>query len=206
MKPGTRQSTGEPKMRSPLLSQAAGHADRYLSAVCERHVGSILSGDELRELLSCPLPDDSEESIKVIDELARAGANGTTASQGPRYFGFVTGGSLPVATAADWLVSAWDQNAQVYVMSPLASVVEEIAASWLKDLLGFPAEWSVGFVTGAQMANFTGLLAARHHLLSQVGWDVERDGLFGAPPIDVIVSEESHRTIFTALRMLGLGG
>jgi glutamate/tyrosine decarboxylase-like PLP-dependent enzyme len=192
-------------MESTLLSRTAFHADRYLSAIRERHVGSLLSGDELRKLLGCPLPDNGEESIKVLDELARAGADGTTASQGPRYFGFVTGGSLPVAIAADWLVSAWDQNAQVYVMSPLASVVEEIVASWLKDLLGFPAEWSVGFVTGAQMANFTGLLAARHYLLSQVGWDVERDGLFGAPPIDVIVSDESHRTILTALRMLGLG-
>lgn len=202
----TLESCPERKMQSPLLSRAALHADRYLSDVRERHVGSRLSGDELRELLSCPLPDEGEESIKVVDELARAGVDGTTASQGPRYFGFVTGGSLPVATAADWLVSAWDQNAQVYVMSPVSSVIEQIAATWLKDLLGFPAAWSVGFVTGAQMANFTGLLAARHYVLSQVGWNVERDGLFGAPPIDLIVSDESHRTIFTALRMLGLGG
>ena len=193
-------------MQSALLARAAEHAERYLNAVGERHVGSLLSGDELRELLNCRLPDDGEENIKVIDGLAHAGVDGTTASQGPRYFGFVTGGSLPVATAADWLVSAWDQNAQVHVMSPLASVVEQIAANWLKDLMGLPAAWSVGFVTGAQMANFTGLLAARHYLLSQVGWNVERDGLFGAPPIDVIVSDESHRTIFTALRMLGLGG
>ena len=142
----------------------------------------------------------------MIDDLARAGQNGTTASQGPRYFGFVTGGSLPVATAADWLVSAWDQNAQVYVMSPVAAVVEEIASEWLKDLLGLPPTWSVGFVTGAQMASFTALLAARHHVLREVGWDVERDGLFGSPSIDVIVSDAAHRTIFTALRMLGLGG
>ena len=118
----------------------------------------------------------------------------------------MTGGSLPVATAADWLVSAQDQNASVYVMSPIACVVEEIAAIWLKDLLGFPVTWSVGFVIGAQMANFASLLTAGHHLLRGVGWDVERDGLFGAPPIDVVVSDESHRTIFIALRMLGLGG
>jgi glutamate/tyrosine decarboxylase-like PLP-dependent enzyme len=142
----------------------------------------------------------------VLDDLARAAERGTTASQGPRYFGFVTGGSLPVATAADWLVSAWDQNAQVYAMSPLAAVVEDIAADWLKELFGLPGTWSVGFVTGAQMANFTALLAARHHLLQRDGWDVERDGLFGAPPIEVIVGDESHRTIVTALRMLGLGG
>lgn len=110
-----------------------------------------------------------------------------------------------MTTAADWLVSAWDQNAQVYVMSPLASVVEGIAAKWLKDLVGLPAVWSVGFVTGAQMANFTALIAARNHVLRQVTWDVERLGLFDAPHIDVIVSDEAHRAMFTALRMLGLG-
>ncbi len=156
-------------------------------------------------VLRRPLSEDGEDGGQVLDDLARAGQNGTTASQGPRYFGFVTGGSLPVATAADWLVSAWDQNAQVYVMSPVAAVVEEIAADWLKEIFGLPSTWSVGFVTGAQMANFTSLLAARHHVLRKAGWDVERDGLFGAPPIDVLVSEESHRTVITALRMLGLG-
>jgi glutamate/tyrosine decarboxylase-like PLP-dependent enzyme len=118
----------------------------------------------------------------------------------------VIGGSHPVAIAADWLVSAWDQNAQMFVMSPMAAVVEQIVAEWLKALFGLPAAWSVGFVTGAQMASFTGLLAARHQLLQHAGWDVERDGLFGAPPIEVIVSDEAHRTIFSALRMLGLGG
>ena len=137
--------------------------------------------------------------------LAEAGRAGTVASQGPRYFGFVTGGSIPAAIAADWLVSAWDQNAQMFVMSPIAAVVEQIVADWLKELFGLPATWSVGFVTGAQMANFTALLTARHQLLRQAGWDVERHGLFGAPPIEVVVSDESHRTIFTALRMLGLG-
>jgi glutamate/tyrosine decarboxylase-like PLP-dependent enzyme len=182
------------------------HASQYLETIHERHVGATASGDDLRRLLGRPLSEHGEDSGDVVDDLARAAQNGTTASQGPRYFGFVTGGSLPVATAVDWLVSAWDQNAQVYVMSPLASVVEAIASDWLKEVLGLPAIWSVGFVTGAQMANFTSLLAARHHVLRHVGWDVERDGLFGAPHIDVIVSDESHRTIFTALRMLGLGG
>jgi len=140
-----------------------------------------------------------------VDALAAAGRNGTVASQGPRYFGFVTGGSLPAAIAADWLVSTWDQNAQMFAMSPMAAVIEQIAAGWLKQLLGLPDAWSVGFVTGAQMANFTGLAAARHQLLERAGWDVEQDGLFGAPPIRVIVSDEAHRTVFTALRMLGLG-
>lgn len=200
------ESSGACDLQSPLLSRAARHADRYLSAIRERHVGALASGEDLRRLLRRPLPEDGEESGQVIDELARAGLDGTTASQGPRYFGFVTGGSLPAATAADWLVSAWDQNATVYAMSPMACVVEEIAANWLKNLLGLPATWSAGLVTGTQMASFTSLLAARHHMLHGVGWDVERDGLFGAPPIDVIVSDESHRTILTALRMLGLGG
>jgi glutamate/tyrosine decarboxylase-like PLP-dependent enzyme len=190
---------------SPLLGRAMSHATEYLGTIHERHAGATASGDHLRRLLGRALPDDGDDGGRVIDDLARAAQNGTTASQGPRYFGFVTGGSLPVATAADWLVSAWDQNAQVYVMSPLASVVEAIAADWLKDIFGLPPAWSVGFVTGAQMANFTSLIAARHHVLRQADWDVERFGLFGAPPIDVIVSDGSHRTIFTALRMLGLG-
>jgi glutamate/tyrosine decarboxylase-like PLP-dependent enzyme len=193
------------ELYGPLLSQAAAHAQRYLAMVPERPVGPLLSADALRDMLRRPLSEPGEDARLVIDQLAQAGLGGTVASQGPRYFGFVNGGSLPVATAADWLVSAWDQNAQVFVMSPIASVVEDIAAGWLKGLFEFPQEWSVGFVTGAQMATFTGLLAARHYLLEKVGWDVEGDGLTGAPPIDVIISDESHRTILTALRMLGLG-
>jgi glutamate/tyrosine decarboxylase-like PLP-dependent enzyme len=146
-----------------------------------------------------------KDPIHVIDTLAEAGRTGTVASQGPRYFGFVIGGSIPAAIVTDWLVSAWDQNAQTFIMSPISAVVEEIVAEWLKRLFGLPATWSVGFVTGAQMASFTSLMTARHELLRRADWDVERSGLFGAPPIDVIVSDESHRTIFTALRMLGLG-
>ena len=166
---------------------------------------ATLSPDEIRARLGGALPVRGVDAAQLIELLAEVGREGTVASQGPRYFGFVTGGSLPAAVAADWLVSSWDQNAQMFVMSPLAAIVEELVAAWLKELFGLPTGWSVGFVTGAQMANFTALLTARHHLLRQVGWDVERDGLFGAPPIDVVVSDESHRTIFTALRMLGLG-
>src|SRR5262245_7918527 len=156
-------------------------------------------------MLGGPLPARGDDPLRVIDAMAEAGRTGTVASQGPRYFGFVTGGSLPAAIAADWLVSAWDQNAQMFAMSPIAAVVEQIVAEWLKELFGVPAAWSVGFVTGAQMASFTAILAARHHLLQQAGWDVERHGLFGAPPLDVVVSDESHRTIFRARRMAGLG-
>ena len=188
-----------------LANRAVSHARAYLETVGERTVRATLGADELRRRLGGPLPARGDEPIRVIDAIAEAGREGTVASQGPRYFGFVTGGSVPAAVAADWLVSAWDQNAAMFVGSPISAVVEQIVSEWLKQLFGLPAAWSVGFVTGAQMANFTGLIAARHHLLRQVDWDVERDGLFGAPPIDVIVSDESHRTIFTALRMLGLG-
>ena len=162
---------------------------------------------ELRQALGAdaPLPENGEPADAVIDRLAGAAARGTVATQGPRFFGFVVGGSLPVANAADWLVSVWDQNAGVFVLSPLVSVVEEVAASWVRDLAGLPQSWSAGFVTGCQMANFTALAAARQHLLANAGWDVGARGLFGAPPIEVVVSDESHYTIFNALRLLGLG-
>ena len=192
-------------MNESLANCAVSHALAYLATIRERTVRATLGGDELRDMLGGPLPARGEDPIRVIDMLAEAGRTGTVASQGPRYFGFVVGGSIPAAIAADWLVSAWDQNAQMFVMSPIAAVVEQIVADWLKQLFGLPATWSVGFVTGAQMANFTSLLTARHQLLRRLDWDVERHGLFGAPPIDVVVSDESHRTIFTALRMLGLG-
>lgn len=193
------------EMTEALASRGVSHACEYLASIRERTVKATLSGDELRARLDGPMPLRGEDSINVIDAIADAGRNGTVASQGPRYFGFVIGGSIPAAIVTDWLVSTWDQNAQVFAMSPIAAVIEQIVSTWLKELFGLPAPWSVGFVTGAQMANFTSLLTARHELLSRVGWDVERDGLFGAPPIDVVVSDESHRTIFTALRMLGLG-
>lgn len=188
-----------------LADRVVSHACDYLATIAERPVHASLTADDLRARLGGPLPAAGDDPIRVIDALADAGTHGTVATQGPRYFGFVVGGSLPAAIAADWLVSAWDQNASMFALSPIAAVVEDIVAGWLKELFGLPSHWSVGFVTGAQMANVTGLLAARHHLLERAGWDVERHGLFGAPPIDVIVSEESHRTTSTALRMIGFG-
>jgi len=202
--------TDVPARASPLpvnalFARAAAHASRYLDGIGERPVPAAASGSELRALLGGGLPDHGAEPHEVIDLLAEAGRVGTVATQGPRYFGFVVGGSLPAATAADWLVSAWDQNAGLFVLSPVTSVVEDVVAQWIRDLIGLGPEWSAGFVTGGQMANFTCLAAARHHVLHAAGWNVERDGLFGAPPIDVIVSSESHYTISTSLRLLGFG-
>jgi glutamate/tyrosine decarboxylase-like PLP-dependent enzyme len=191
--------------RRQLLDRAADHANGYLDRAADRHVGATLTSAELRAQLGGPLGPAGTPPADVIDALATAADRGTVASQGPRYFGFVVGGSLPVATAADWLVSAWDQNCGIYVLSPLVAVVEEIASGWLREIVGVPDETSVGFVTGCQMANFTAIAAARHHVLAAAGWDVEARGLVGAPEIDVIVSDESHYTIFMALRLLGLG-
>jgi glutamate/tyrosine decarboxylase-like PLP-dependent enzyme len=194
-----------PVHRSSLLDHAARRAKDYLETVGDRPVRSVVPSTDLRAQLGGPLPETGEAAPAVIDRLADAGVSGSIATQGPRFFGFVVGGSVPAATAADWLVSAWDQNSAVFALSPLVSVVESVTATWLLDLVGLPKTWSTGFVTGCQMANFTGLAAARHHLLEKAGWDVGAQGLFGAPPIDVIVSEESHYTIFGALRLLGLG-
>jgi glutamate/tyrosine decarboxylase-like PLP-dependent enzyme len=188
-----------------LLKRAAHHAEDYLRGVSERPVGASATSAELRQALGGPLGHQGTDPQIVLDALAAASSRGTVASAGPRFFGFVVGGSLPMAVAADWLVSAWDQNAGLYVLSPLVSVVEDIVAGWLRDLVGLSSSASVGFVTGCQMANFTGLAAARHHVLARAGWDVEANGLSGAPPIDLIVSDEAHYTIFMALRLLGLG-
>jgi glutamate/tyrosine decarboxylase-like PLP-dependent enzyme len=130
---------------------------------------------------------------------------GLVGTAGPRFFGFVVGGSLPAALAADWLTSTWDQNGGLYVLSPAAAVAEEVAAAWLIELLGLPTETSVGFVTGATMANFTALAAARHGVLAAAGWDVERQGLQGAPAVTVITHEGTHVTVYASLQMLGLG-
>jgi glutamate/tyrosine decarboxylase-like PLP-dependent enzyme len=191
--------------RDALLIRAAKHAADYLATVGTRPVHAEASADDLRRALGGPLPETGDDGMAILDRLAAAGLAGTVATQGPRYFGFVVGGSYPVATAADWLVSAWDQNSGIFALSPIVSVVESVTAGWVRDLVGLPDHWSTGFVTGCQMANFTALAAARHHVLRQAGWDVEADGLIGAPPIDIVVSDESHYTIFMALRLLGFG-
>ncbi|PYO37025.1 MAG: aspartate aminotransferase family protein [Gemmatimonadetes bacterium] len=190
---------------SDPLSVAAEAARRFLAGVADRPVGSAATPAELTAALGGPLPEDGVDAARVVADLARAADPGIVASAGPRYFGFVVGGSLPAAVGADWLTTAWDQNAGIYVLSPAAAVVEDVAAGWLLDLFGLPASASVGFVTGCQMANATCLAAARTAVLRRASWDVEQRGLFGAPEIEVIVGGDAHVTIFTSLRLLGLG-
>src|SRR3712207_4332927 len=188
-----------------LLDGAATYAAEFLDGLPERRVAPTATAESLRKELGGPLPDGPSEPQLVVAELARAAESGIMATPGGRFFGFVIGGSLPAALAADWLTSAWDQNAGLYVAAPAASVVEEGCGAWLIELLGLPEQVSYGLVTGCQMANFTALAAARHSVLEGLGWDVEADGLSGAPAIRVIVGEERHVTIDRALRFLGLG-
>jgi glutamate/tyrosine decarboxylase-like PLP-dependent enzyme len=188
-----------------LLDQAAELAAGFYRSLPERDVFPRASANELRRAFGGPLPEEPTDAATVIAELAEAADPGLVAEPGGRYFGFVIGGAVPASLAADVLTSAWDQNAGLYVCGPAASVVEEVAGAWLVELLGLPRDASFGFVTGGQMANFTGLAAARHHVLANAGWDVERDGLTGAPRVRIVVGEKRHGTIDRALRMLGLG-
>jgi len=188
-----------------LLRRAHEHASAFLRSLPERHVGARATRDELLAALRVPLTQSGESPAAVLDALAAQGERGTMGCAGPRYFGFVIGGSLPVALAADWLTSAWDQNPGIYATSPIVSVIEDVAREWVLDVLDLPRESSVGFVTGCQMANFTGLAAARHGVLRRVGWNVEEDGLHGAPRINLVTSAESHATVDVAMRYLGFG-
>ena len=186
------------------LHRAYQHARAFLNGLPDRPVGPPVPVQTLTSLTG-PLPEIGIDPAEVIDELVRGAEPGLVASAGPRYFGFVIGGSLPAALAADWLTSAWDQNAGLYVISPAAAVIEDVAASWVLDILGLPATSSVGFVTGGMMANFTALGSARHEVLARVGWDVEERGLIGAPPVRVVIGEEAHVTVARSLGLLGLG-
>jgi glutamate/tyrosine decarboxylase-like PLP-dependent enzyme len=191
--------------RTAGLAAAAQHVRTFLNAVDERPVASMVDASCVREALGGPVPEHGEDPAVVIDALVAGADAGLVASAGPRHFGFVVGGAMPAALAADWLVSAWDQNAAFHSLSPAAAAIEEVASAWVLDLLGLPAVASVGFVTGGQAANTTCLAAARHAVLAQAGWDVENDGLIGAPPIRILCGEQAHATIYTALRLLGLG-
>ncbi|NOT59750.1 MAG: aspartate aminotransferase family protein [Acidobacteria bacterium] len=188
-----------------LFQRTSALALEYLARLHERPVARPVEFSALLERLGGTLPAAGMAAGEVIEQLVTAVEPGLVATPGPRYFGFVTGGALPVSVAADWLASAWDQNAFSFVISPAAAAVEEVVRIWLLELLGLPSQMSMGLVTGGTMANFTGLAAARHALLKSVGWDVEADGLFGAPALTVVTSDESHISIFAALQMLGLG-
>jgi glutamate/tyrosine decarboxylase-like PLP-dependent enzyme len=203
----TTQTTTERSHASEedLLRRTAALASEFLAKLPERQVRASAGRDQLLAALGGDLPEKGVEAGTVIEELARAAEPGLIASAGPRYFGFVIGGSLPAALAADWLTSAWDQNAGLFACGPAASVAEEIAGSWLVNLLGLPEGTGFGLTTGCQMAHFVCLAAARHAVLEKAGWDVESDGLFGAPEIDVLIGAEAHATIHTSLQYLGLG-
>jgi glutamate/tyrosine decarboxylase-like PLP-dependent enzyme len=187
-----------------LLNDAAMRASRYLDALPERAVAPDPTAVERLGALDIPLPDEPTPDDAVLAELdSFSGA--TMAMAGPRFFGFVIGGALPATVAANWLATAWDQNTAFAAVTPLTARLESVAARWLNDLLGLPAETGVGFVTGATMANFSCLVAARHAVLQAAGWDVEADGLFGAPPVTVIVGDEAHPSLMKALGLAGFG-
>jgi len=192
-------------VNNSLLDLARDRASDFLRELPDRHVGAQVSRDELVAALHVPLSDDGEDPAAVIDALSRGADRGLIACAGPRYFGFVIGGSLRVALAADWLTTAWDQNAGTYATSPAASVIEDVCREWLLELFDLPRTSSVGFVTGGQMANFTALAAARHGVLRRAGWNVEDDGVAGAPPVHLVVSAAAHITIYSSMRMLGFG-
>jgi glutamate/tyrosine decarboxylase-like PLP-dependent enzyme len=188
-----------------LMEQATERAGRYLETLDARSVFPTAEAVGRLPELGGSLPADGAEPTEVLRLLDEIGSPATVATTGPRYFGFVTGGALPATLAANWLAGAWDQCAGLDVLSPVGSALEEISARWLLELFGLPPKCGVGFVTGATMANFSALAAARNAVLERAGWDVEADGLIGAPKITVIGGEEIHISVVKALGMLGLG-
>jgi glutamate/tyrosine decarboxylase-like PLP-dependent enzyme len=188
-----------------LLQDAAERGIRYRAGVNERRVAPAPEDVGRLAQLRGALPDEPMDPARVLALLDEIGSPATVTNAGGRYFGFVQGSSLPAALATSWLLSAWDQNACLSVMSPVSIALEEVALEWLLDVLKLPATCGGSFVSGATMANFTCLAAARHHVLAQAGWDVEAQGIFGAPPVTVAVGAEAHPTLLKALAMLGLG-
>jgi glutamate/tyrosine decarboxylase-like PLP-dependent enzyme len=188
-----------------FLNITAERAIRYLDGLEERSVTPAPEDVARLSALGGPLPDGPSNPLATLALLDEIGSPATVASAGGRYFGFVTGGSLPVALATNWMAGAWDQNACFSIMSPVSAAVEQIAQEWLLDLLTLPPTAGVSFVTGATMANFTALVAARHAVLAKAGWDVEAQGLFGAPPIAVVVGQEVHVSVLKALGLAGFG-
>ncbi|HEY4224525.1 MAG TPA: pyridoxal-dependent decarboxylase [Pseudolysinimonas sp.] len=187
------------------LSRAEGHVLDWLDSVDSRHVGPTATVERLTEEFGGPLNEEPIDPGAVVDELARIAEPGLMAMSSGRFFGWVIGGTLPAALGADWMVSAWDQNAAMRLATPATAAAEEVAGQWLLELLHLPATSAVGFATGGTTANFVGLAAGRQHVLDQAGWDLEAEGMSGAPKITVLVGEERHTSVDMALRYLGLG-
>lgn len=194
----------DPAFRSALDS-AYNYSISHLENLDQTSVAATTDAETLRARVSQPLPSEGLPADQVIEELVRNVEGGLLGTAGGRFFGWVIGGALPAALAADWLTSAWQQNAALYATSPAAGIVEETVGEWLKDVLRLPAHASFAIVTGCQMAHVTGLAAARHALLSKHDWDVEAKGLFGAPPIRILSSSQRHASFERAVRLLGLG-
>ena len=188
-----------------VMRRAAELAEEHLATLRDRPVRAHASYEDVVAALDEPLPEQGEDDVAVLEHLVAAAGPGVVANPGPRYFGFVTGGALPAALGADWLTSAWDQNAFSRVSSPGAAAIEAVAERWVLEALDLPRTAAVGFATGATTSNFTCIAAARHALLERAGWDVEQQGLSGAPPIRVIVGEHVHASLLVALRYAGLG-
>jgi len=188
-----------------LLESTAETAIQYLENIDARKVAPAAEAVDNLDLFRESLPETTAAPETVLKILNDHGSPATMAMTGPRFFGFVIGGALPVSLAANWLAAAWDQNSALYQVTPATAVLEEVAIEWLIDLLKLPRGTGGAFVTGATVANFTALAAARHAVLARSDWNVEADGLFGAPPVTVVVSEESHPTLFKSLGMLGFG-
>lgn len=193
------------RLDDDVLRSAAERAIRYLDGLGARGVAPTPEAVAALRGFAHPLPEDGTPPEDVLARLDDLGSPATVASAGGRYFGFVVGGALPAPLAASWLATAWDQNAGLHVLSPVAAALEEVALGWLVDLFGLPAGTGGGFVTCATMANFSGLAAARHELLARTGWDVEAKGLFDAPDLTVVVGDEVHVSVLKALSLLGLG-
>jgi glutamate/tyrosine decarboxylase-like PLP-dependent enzyme len=190
---------------SNVLSAAADHAAYYLEHMSSRPIAATATIAELRQRLARPLPEEGADATAVIDELVRDTEGGLMGSTSGRFFGWVIGGTLPVAIAADWLTSTWDQNAASNLTAPAEAVVEDVCGGWMKELLGLPPTASFAFVTGCQMAHTTALAAARHKLLRDRGWDVEAAGLAGAPPLRILTTQNRHESILRSARLLGVG-
>jgi glutamate/tyrosine decarboxylase-like PLP-dependent enzyme len=188
-----------------ILDEAVRRAQRYLDEVQNRRVAPSSAATEALARLDEPMPSTPGDPVATLTLLDEIVGPATMAMAGPRFFGFVIGGALPVALAANWLASTWDQNAALAAATPGVSALERIALGWLIDLFGLPLDSAGAFVTGGTMANFTALAAARHEVLARAGWNVEARGLFGAPEIQVVVGGEGHPTLFKALGLLGLG-